>query len=230
MPIPDPQTPFRGTLARLFGLLVAALIGATIATLGLEWSWWSWTKAPQGQLQQAEQALQKGDDKEAAALFTRLADQNNGNAQYWLGHMTEHGLGVARDPTKAIELYKQAAAHGVVTAEFQLGRIYLEGNIVLPDFAQAKSYLESAAYRGDDRAAMLLGRIYRDGTGMAPDLVQGYAWLEVATLKGNLAAKAERDALLARMSPADQRAGIIRAGDIYNQVKPETAPRPQGAT
>jgi TPR repeat protein len=79
-------------------------------------------------------------------LFSKLADQNNPIAQYWLADMIELGLGVPRDSAKAIELYKKAAAKNMEAAELRLGEIYLHGDIATPDFAQAKSYLEKAAY------------------------------------------------------------------------------------
>jgi TPR repeat protein len=223
----DPQNmPPRNMRAMLVGLFVAVVIGAAIGALGQQWHWSEWTKqTAQGELQLAQQALQDGDDEAAAALFTRLADQNNGKAQYWLGHMTEYGLGVARDPTKAIELYKKAAAQGVMPAEFRLGEIYLNGNLVLPDFGQAKSYLEAAAYRGDNIAALLLGRMYRDGRGMPADPIQAYAWFEVATLEGNAAARHERDAALGKLSASDQETAIARAAGINNRVGHKNAPQ-----
>jgi len=221
----DPGRTPRDTRAVLAGLVAAAMIGATIAVLGAQWRWGDAVKSAQGRFQLAQQALQDGYDKEAVALFSQLAAQNNGEAQYWLGHMTEDGLGVARDPTKAIELYRQAAAHAVVAAERRLGEIYLEGNLVLPDFAQAKTYLEKAAYHGDNDAALLLGRMYRDGVGMSADPVQVYAWLEVANLEGNAAARVERDDALGKMSASDQQAAIARAADIYNQITHKAPPQ-----
>jgi hypothetical protein len=69
----------------------------------------------------AEQLFRDGDNETAVKIFSELAGKDNGIAQYWLGHMTELGLGVPRDPSKAIELYKKAAAQDVATAELRLG-------------------------------------------------------------------------------------------------------------
>jgi TPR repeat protein len=227
----DPHNvPPGNTRLMLLGLVVAAVIGAAIGALGREWERGDWMKPAQGQLQLAQQALQDGDDTTAAALFTRLADRNNGEAQYWLGHMTEYGLGVARDPTKAIELYKKAAAQGVVPADVRLGEIYLNGNLVLPDFGQAKSYLEAAAYHGDSGAPLLLGRMYRDGLGMAADPIQAYAWFEVATLEGDDAGRHERDAALGKLSASDQQAAIAQATEINNQITHKDATQTRPAT
>jgi Sel1 repeat len=237
MTTPNPQTrtprnlpPQRNMPSMLVGIVAATLVGAVIGAIGQGWHWPDGMKPPAGSLQQAEEALHDGNDKDAVALFTRLADQNNGDAQYWLGYMTEHGIGVRRDPAKAVDLYKKAAAHDVVAAELRLGEIYLDGNLVLPDFQQAKSYLETAAYRGDSRAAMVLGRMYRDGLGMSADPIQAYAWSEVATLEGNPAGEVERDAAIGKVNAADQQAAIAKATEIYAQIKQRTAPPKGGAT
>jgi uncharacterized protein len=71
-------------------------------------------------------------------LFSKLADQNNPIAQYWLADMIELGLGVPRDSAKAIELYKKAAAKNMEAAELRLGETYLHGDIATPDFCAGK--------------------------------------------------------------------------------------------
>jgi TPR repeat protein len=75
--------------------------------------------------------------------------------------LTELGLGVSRDPAKAIAFYKQAAARGEVQAEVRLGEIYLKGDLVSPDFSLAKSYLDKAAYHqptGCDKFTLRISR------------------------------------------------------------------------
>jgi TPR repeat protein len=173
-------------------------------------------------LESAEKAFQSGDNEVAAKVFSELAAQNNANAQYWLAHMTELGLGVPRDPTKAIGLYKKAAAQNVVAAELRLGEIYLHGDLVPPDLGQAKAYLEQAAYHGDARAAMLLGQIYRLGLGVSADSVEAYAWSEVASLEGSVFAKRERDASLGKLDTDKQQEAVGRAAQILEQIKHET--------
>jgi TPR repeat protein len=138
--------------------------------------------------------------------------------------MTELGLGIPRNPTKAIELYKKAAAQNVVAAELQLGEIYLHGDVVPPDFAQAKAYLKQAAYHGDARAAMLLGQMYRLGLGMSADSIEAYAWSEVASLEGSIFAKRERDASLGNLSADKQQEAVARASEILKEIKREMPP------
>jgi TPR repeat protein len=220
---PPPQT----SQPRLTSFLAVALVGLLIGTAVQELRWrWS-IMVPKSQLVQAEQEFHAGDNQAAMKLFGALVDKNNSTAQYWLGHMTELGLGVPRDPAKAIDLYKKAAEQNVDAAELRLGEIYLDGNLVPPDFAQAKTYLEKSAYQGDPRAAMLLGQMYRAGIGMTVDPTGAYAWSEVATLEGSVFAKRERDASFRDLSAADQQAAITRAHEILKTVKSETTlPKP----
>ena len=203
-------------------LLTVALAGVLIGIVGEELRWRLSVAVPKNSLVQAEHEFQTGDDPAAMKLFSTLADKKNPVAQYWLAHMTELGLGVPRDPAKAIELNKKAAAQNVEAAELRLGEMYLHGNLAPPDFAQAKTYLERAANQGNPRAAMLLGEMYRIGIGMPADPTEAYAWSEVATLEGSVFAKRERDTSLRDLSADDQKAAVARAREILKTVKSET--------
>jgi TPR repeat protein len=198
--------------------IVSFLIGFSVH----EWGWHGSPSPPHGNLQVAEQAFQSGNDQEALALFTRLADHNDPAAEYWLGHMTELGLGVPRNRQKAIDLYKKSASQDFAAAELRLGEIYLHGDVIPQDFALAKTYLEKAAYHGDARAAMLLGQVYRSGLGVPADPKEAYAWSEVASIEGSAFAKSERDASLKNLDVADQKAAVTRASDILAEIKHET--------
>jgi TPR repeat protein len=219
----DPQ-PSQGTLVLVnLGFAAVAIVGAIIGYIIHEWRAVGEPATPQAQLELAEKAFQSGNNQTALMAFTKLADENNPVAEYWLGHMTEFGLGVPRDPAKAIELYRKAAAQDVVAAESRLGEAYLRGDLVLPDFAAAKSYLRRAAYHGDARAAMLLGQMYRIGQGVNPDAKEAYAWSEVATIEGGASAHRERDAALSKLSTADQQTALARAREMLDNIKHETA-------
>jgi TPR repeat protein len=194
------------------------IVGTTLQ----EFRWRTSANSPGGGLQYAEQALQNGDDQTALTLFSKLANQDNPIAEYWLGHMTELGLAVPRDARKAIELYKKAAAQNIVAAQARLGEIYLDGDQVPPDFGQAKSFLERAAYHADPRSAMLLGQMYRVGLGTPVDQKQAYAWSEVASLEGSEFAKRERDSSLHDLSVSDQQAAVAQARDILKEIKRQT--------
>jgi TPR repeat protein len=219
----DPRGP-RVRPQLLAAFAIVAVFGVAIGLAVQEWGGRGFTASAPAQLERAKEAIQD-DNQFAIRVFSKLADRKNPDAQYWLGYMTELGLGIPRDPETAIELYKRAAAQNVVAAELRLGELYLHGNLVPPDFLQAKVYLKEAAYRGDPRAAMLLGRMYRLGLGVIADPTAAYAWLEVAVLEGSTFAKRERDASLQDLSVKDQKVAIARAKEILAEIEHETTVR-----
>lgn len=205
-------------------LVAAAAIGLFVGVGGQEWRLRNSAPPSSENLKLAEAAFQRGDDKAALTLFSKLADQKNATAEYWLGQMSELGLGVPRDLARAVTLYKEASDQNVVAAQLRLGEIYLHGDLVLPDSVQAKNYLEKAAYHGNARAAMLVGQMYRIGIDTPADATKAYAWSEVATIEGSAFAKSERDSSLHDLDLADQQAGIARAHEILEKIKTTTTP------
>jgi TPR repeat protein len=199
------------------------LVVATALVIGSVQEYRLRTAAPaQTSLEVAEHAFQSGDDQTAQKLFGELASKNNPNAEYWLGHMNEIGLGIPRDIKKAIGFYKKAAEQNIVAADARLGELYLNGDLVTPDFGQARSYLEQAAYHADPRSAMLLGQMYRAGIGTAVDQKQAYAWSEVASLEGSEFAERERNSSLHDLDVGDQQAAVAQAQDIMKEIKQKT--------
>lgn len=180
----------------------------------------------QGRLSLAEQALQYGDDHEAASLFGRLAKTGNAAAEYWLAQMTENGRGVSRNPGKAIKLYAKSAKQNFTKAEVRLGEIYLDGNLVPPSPKRARGYLKDAAYGGNAHAATLLGEIYRDGIGVPANSSTADAWFEVANLEGSAFARRERGTSFRELSAADKQGVITRTQKILKTIKRTAAGRP----
>jgi TPR repeat protein len=201
----------------LFALLIQAFLGAVRSN-----------HAPpvpgEDGLSYAERAFRQYDYDTAGKAFSDLAGKGNGVAQYWLGYMTELGLGIARDPRKAVALYEQAADRGVLAAELRLGEIFMRGDTLPPDFRRAKIYLDRAAYHGNARAALGLSEIFQHGLGVPANSVEAFAWAEVAALEGNVPARRERDAALRGLQPDDQHLASARAGEIMQQIARETTP------
>ncbi|MEO6783339.1 MAG: tetratricopeptide repeat protein, partial [Bradyrhizobium sp.] len=118
--LPKPSSPAISTL------VLVAVVGMIVGTTIQECRWRHSTAPSEKKL---EQTITRGDNPAALKLMNDLAGQKNPNAEYWLGHMAEIGLGVPRDTKKAIDFYKRAADQNVVAAEARLGDIYLNGNI-----------------------------------------------------------------------------------------------------
>ena len=105
------------------------------------------------------------------------------------------------------------AAAQPARADFDSGqRAWDAGNT-----AEALTQWRTAADAGDRRAMLALGRLHLQGLGVIQDYVEAHKWLNLAASRGEAAALAERDALSAKMTPAQiakaqERAAAWRSG------------------
>ena len=90
----------------------------------------------------------------AASFFTQAADseQPSAEAQLHLASMYQQGLGVSRDPTRAVSLYQHAADSGNERAQLMLAKLLVKGEGVPKAYPQALRYCEAAVARGDKEA------------------------------------------------------------------------------
>ena len=82
---------------------------------------------------------------------------------------------------------------------------------------EALTQWRAAADAGDRRAMLALGQRYRQGLGVLQDYVEAHVWFNLAASRGEAAALDERDAVAAKMTPAQisaaqQRAAAWRPG------------------
>ena len=99
---------------------------------------------------------------------------------------------------------------------------------------EALSQWRSAADEGDRRAMLALGRLHLEGLGVLQDYVEAHKWLNLAASRGEAAALGERDALAAKMTPAQiataqERAAAWRPGGRSDGDAPDTTAA-QGGT
>lgn len=103
------------------------------------------------------------DDQQAIHWLSLAADSGYAPAEYKLGAIYEQGIqnSVARDPVRAVQLYKAAADQRNGDAELALGLDYELGSGVAHDRPLAIAYLRRAATHGQANAtaiANFLGR------------------------------------------------------------------------
>ena len=79
------------------------------------------------------------------------------------------------------------------------------------DPAVALSEWRAAAAAEDRRAMLALGRLYLQGLGALQNYVEAHTWFNLAASRGLMEAAAERDALAAKMTPAQVAAAQARA-------------------
>jgi TPR repeat protein len=152
-----------------------------------------------GDLEDARAAYEGGAYAVAMQLFRPLAEQQNADAQYYLGLMYDAGKGVQRDSLKAFEWYFKAATAGNAEAQVSLGGILDRDG----SEKQAVYWYRRAADQGNELGQFILGVKYEEGEGVPQDYIQAHMWFNLAasddtTHKG---AVARRDEVAAKMTP-----------------------------
>lgn len=129
------------------------------------------------------------DYSKALAQLQPLAQQGDADAQYGLGVMYAHGMGVPQSEEKAAALYRRAAEQGHVLAQFNLGFLLYQGYFTesekaVQDYDDAATWLRVAAHQGIPMAQALLGEMYLLGRGVPHDDSLAFHWLSQAAEKG----------------------------------------------
>lgn len=86
-------------------------------------------------------------------------DSDLAMAQSALAWLHLHGLGVRRDPQRALELYERAARNGHTEAQFNLGLLLTQGKVADPDPERALQWFEAAAGQGHVEAMVQAGQL-----------------------------------------------------------------------
>lgn len=147
--------------------------------------------------------MYQGDYANALQEMRTSAKSGDVQAEYWLGHMYEQGLGTKPDAAQAVTWWTKAADGGSVDAKRALGVLYLQGEGVFQDFAKARTWLEAAANEGDAIAQRELGKLYAEGLGVAKDKIWAYVWYDFAARSYDREAARLRENLLKTMNMGD---------------------------
>jgi Sel1 repeat/Cellulose synthase subunit D len=147
----------------------------------------------------------------AAGWLRRAATAGSAKAQYDLGVMYEHGVGVKHDPVEAAILFMNAAASGLANAQYRLGVAYEKGLGVPQNGTDAAMWYERAARQGIRGAQTALGRLYASGAGIPADPVAAYAWYRLADENGDATARGFLTPLWAKMTVAQRTVARQRA-------------------
>jgi TPR repeat protein len=121
--------------------------------------------------------------EQAFKLFSSVDDTDLA-AMRNVALMLRKGLGTAKDPRAAEEMYARAADGGLPTAAADLGEMLLNGEAGAPDAKAALPYLAAAAEAGHPIAAYELGQMYEAGNGTAKDLKTARQLYEMAARMG----------------------------------------------
>jgi len=121
--------------------------------------------------------------REAYSHFKQMADSGCPYSQCILGLMHKKGLGVSKDPGKAVAWFEMSAQQGFADAERWLGHMYLTGEGVTKDQKKGSEWLKKAAAHGVAEAQWELGNLYSKSD--APlRVAEGKEWLKKAAAAG----------------------------------------------
>ena len=112
------------------------------------------------------------------------ADKGEVEAQLRLAAVYANGEGVAKDPKKAVALYRKAAEQGSARGQCLLGLAYVDGVGVKKDLAEGVRWLRKAADQGLAGAQYDLGLCYASGDIVGKSAVDAAALYRKAADKG----------------------------------------------
>ena len=129
--------------------------------------------------------------EQAFSEFSYLADEGDATASYYLGKMYAQGLGVEKDPQRAIEYYQKAEKAYNIDAAYELAEILLADATDKDDeqFKMGLNYLKRAAYAGQADALNQLGEFYENGVWVPQDFKSAFGFYLMGALRGNAKAQ-----------------------------------------
>jgi len=102
--------------------------------------------------------------------------------------------------------------------------MYRDGKGVPQDYAAAASWFRMSADRGNREAQMVLGLMYSNGEGVPQDYVAAHMWFNLSGAGGYTDAPQWRDAVAAKMTPAQ----IAEAQRLAREWKASGSPATGG--
>ena len=139
--------------------------------------------------------------------LTARAETGEREAQVELADVYNEGAGVARNYSRALYWYRQAATAGDIRAARQLDWMLTRGIGTSVNRAEAVRWFRTAADAGDARAANYLGWAYVQGWGVTVDYSLARFWLE-------------------KSASANDRLGLYNLGFVYERGLGATADLP----
>ncbi len=101
-----------------------------------------------GQSDAGYDAYKRGDYAAAHRIWKPLADGGDASAQYNLGLLYHHGLGVERQLGEAAKWYARATENGDADAQKSIGYLYVKCFWGKKDYAKAATWYLKAAEQG----------------------------------------------------------------------------------
>jgi TPR repeat protein len=144
--------------------------------------------------------------------LTKLAEQGDVEAQYYLGFTYTEETGDPVDERIALKWFTRAAEQGYPSAQLLVALYYEKGITVVQDFVTAIKWYTLAAEQGNVDAQFYLARMYRERVGVK-DNVRAHMWFNIAGSLGEPNSKYIREVVEMEMTPAE----IIKAQKLARE-------------
>ena len=165
-------------------------------------------------LEAADASNGSADRADAVKYLTEASAKGQPVAQYRLGSLYEHGLGVAADPIKAAHWYALAAAQGNRKAMHNLAVFYASRR----QMAEAARWFAKAAALGLPDSQFNLAILYERGDGVPQSLAEAFKWYAIAAAGGDAESKARMTLLQGQLSEADKATASQAAAAFHPQA------------
>ena len=130
------------------------------------------------------------EDYESALKWLRASmAQGNGDAEFLLGYLYEHGQGLPRDYAQAAENYRAAAFQGHSSAENNLASLHQHGQGVPKNMSKAFEWYLASAQHGNPVGQCNLATLYYLGAGTRRDYKEAARWFRAAAVSGSAEAQ-----------------------------------------
>jgi hypothetical protein len=148
-------------------------------------------------------AFERGKFDLAYQELSKLRTKDS-KVQFYLGAMSEQGLGTSKDPRAALRWYFRAAEAGSAQAQLALGKMFSSGVDLPKNYPQAATWLRRSAEQGLAESQLRLGLMYRNGMGQTQDIPLALAWIGLAADAGAEGADTAQQRILKLVVPADR--------------------------
>jgi TPR repeat protein len=139
------------TPAMIYVAPALALAAGAVAAL--------WLASARADTDSGRAAFRAADYPTALRELTPGAAAGEAEAAFTVGQMYAAGLGVPRDPLRAVELFRTAAAKGHAESQYSLGAALFHGEGAPQDMAEGLKWLVVAALAGQAKAREFLDRV-----------------------------------------------------------------------
>lgn len=118
--------------------------------------------------------------------FAKAAEQNSGEALFWLGTMHRLGESVPRDAEQAVRHWQKSAETGYPPGQAALAQALMSGDGITKDPSEAVRLARLAAESGNSLGQAVLAQAYLRGEGgLVRSLSEFLRWTRLAANQGN---------------------------------------------